>query len=208
MALLDTGKEKIRKICDTLRKETLDPARQEAREIIENAHLQASKILQDAKKKAESELKQAEETLKEQRKLFDSSLQFACRQGIESLKQKIEQELFSQELSHLVSAEMTHPKVISEILTSFMKVMEEKGIEDDFVVHIPRSISPRSINILLADQFLKKIEGESVKVGELTGGVQISLKGRKVTIDISDVALKELISLYIRRDFRDLVFGL
>ena len=42
---LDTGREKIQKICDSLRKETLEPAKQEAREIIENAHMQASEIV-------------------------------------------------------------------------------------------------------------------------------------------------------------------
>ena len=35
---LETGKDKIQKICDALRKETLEPAKQEAREIVEKAH--------------------------------------------------------------------------------------------------------------------------------------------------------------------------
>ena len=51
MKELETGKNKIQKICDVLRNETLDPAKQEAREIIENAHIQAAKIIEDAKKK-------------------------------------------------------------------------------------------------------------------------------------------------------------
>ena len=45
---LESGKDKIQKICDALRKETLEPAKQEAREIVENAHMQASEIVTEA----------------------------------------------------------------------------------------------------------------------------------------------------------------
>jgi hypothetical protein len=36
--------------------------------------------------------------------------------------------------------------------------------------------------------------------------VQIKLRDRQITIDISDRVVRELIANFIRRDFRDLVF--
>ena len=51
---LDNGKNKIQKICDALRVETLEPAKQEAREILENAHLQAADLIREAKDKMQS----------------------------------------------------------------------------------------------------------------------------------------------------------
>lgn len=204
---LETGKNKIEKICDVLRKETLEPAKQEAREIVENAHIQAAKIVADAKKKGEGLIESSEKEIEEKKRVFQSSLQMACRQGIEQLKQKIEHQLFNKELSDLVLKEMADPKVIGSILTSFMRTLEEKGIEDEFLALIPKNISPRSINTLLADQFLQRLQGHSVVVGDFSGGVQIQLKGKQVTIDITDEVVKELVALYIRRDFRDLVFN-
>jgi len=85
--------------------------------------------------------------------------------------------------------------------------MEEKGIDDDFVALIPKSITPRSINALLLSHVLERIKKEGIKAGDFMGGVQIQLKNRKISIDISDTAIREMIAQYIRRDFRDLVFS-
>ena len=69
---LETGKNKIQKICDVLRKETLEPAKQEAAEIVENAHIAASKILVDAQKKGQELLSLAEKEIAEKKKVFES----------------------------------------------------------------------------------------------------------------------------------------
>lgn len=204
---LETGKNKIQKICDILRNETLEPAKQEAREIIENAHIQATQIMEDAKKRSLAVVELAEKEIEEKKKVFQSSLQIACKQGIELLKQKIEEQLFNPELSQLVLKEMADPKVIASILTSFLRTMEEKGIEDEFSALIPKTLSPRSINSLLVQQILQKLEGHSVVLGNFSGGAQIRLKGKQITIDITDDVIRELIALYIRRDFRDLIFN-
>ena len=184
---LETGKDKIQRICDTLKKETLEPAKQEAQ------------------KKAEGEMLAAEKEIEEKKKIFQASLQLACRQGIEQLKQKIEEELFDKQLHDLVLKEMADPKIIAGLIHSFMRAMEEKGVEEEFTVAIPKSVSPRSINALLASKILERLQAEAV--GDFGGGVQIRLKGRQITIDMSDAAVRELIAQYIRRDFRDLIFN-
>lgn len=204
---LETGKDKIQKICDSLRKETLEPARQEAREIVENAHVQASEVVVEAKAKATEMIQAAEKEMEEKRRVFHASLSLACRQGIELLKQKIEKELFNRELASLVTKEMADPKVIANLLNSFMKSLEEKGIEDEFVASIPKGISPRSINELLASKVLERLHNQTVVASDFGGGLQIQLKGRQITIDITDEAVRHLIAQYIRRDLRDLVFN-
>ncbi|MBX7067492.1 MAG: V-type ATP synthase subunit E [Parachlamydiales bacterium] len=204
---LETGKDKIQKICDALKKETLEPAKQEAREIVENAHMQAAEIVNAAKSKAALIIQEAEGEMEEKKRVFQASLNLACRQGIEQLKQKIEKELFNQELSKLVVQEMAQPKVIADLLGSFMKAMEEKGVEEDFVAKVPKSISPRSINELLASRVLDRLQNKTVVASDIAGGLQIQLKGRQITVDISDGVVRELIAQYIRRDLRDLVFN-
>jgi V/A-type H+-transporting ATPase subunit E len=204
---LETGKDKIQKICDALKKETLEPAKQEAREIVENAHIQASEVLKEAQAKADSIMQDAEKEIEGKKKVFEASLTLACRQGMESLRQKIEKELFSEELTQLIGKEMADPKVIVNLLNSFMKTMEEKGVDEDFIASIPKSISPRIINDLLASKVLQKLENQTVIAGDFAGGLQIQLKDAKVTVDISDTALRAIVAQYIRKDLRDLVFN-
>ncbi len=204
---LETGKDKIQKICDALRKETLEPARHEAKEIIDAARNTAANYLQEAKIKAQDTLALAEKEIEERKKVFESSLMMACRQGIEDLKAKIEEEFFNPELQNLVEKEMGDPKTIARILSAFLETLEEKGIDDELIVSIPKSITPRSINSLLAQKAIDKLEKGEVVEGDFAGGVQIKLKDRKITIDISEKAVRELIAQYIRRDFRELVYN-
>lgn len=204
---LETGKDKIQKICDTLRKETLEPAKQEAREIVENAHMQASQIVSQAKEKASHMMREAEAEMGEKKRVFNASLALAARQGIEQLKQKIEKELFNPELASLIAKEMADPKVIANLLNRFIQSLEERGIDEDVSVLIPKGVSPRAITELLAGKVLEKLKHKLTAVPEIGGGVQIQLTDRKITIDISDAFVRELIAQYIRRDLRDLVFN-
>lgn len=204
---LETGKEKIQKICDAIRTETLEPAKQEASELIENAHLQAAEILKNAEKSAAELIKKAKEQIEEKEKIFQSSLQLAARQGVEVLKQKIEEKLFDQTLDDLVRSQTNEPKLVAHIIDSFMKEMIEKGVDEDFVAIIPKEVSPRDINLLLAKEILEKLQGRSVVVGDFDGGAQIQIKDKHLTIDVSDTTVKELIARYIHRDFREMIYS-
>jgi V/A-type H+-transporting ATPase subunit E len=206
MKNLETGKSKIQKICDMIRVETLEPTKQEARELIENARLQAAEIIEEAEKKARSLQRDADAEIKEKKRLLESSLALSCRQAIEMLKQKIEQELFNKELADLIMQDTGRPELIVRLIESFARSLEEQGIEEDFEVLIPKEITARSINALLGEKIIERLKNRSVELGDFHGGVQIKMKGRQITIDISDQVVRELIAAYIRRDFRDLLF--
>ena len=204
---LETGKDKIQRICDTLRKETLDPARQEAAEILENAHLQAADIVREAQSKAEAMLQATEKDLAQKRAFFDASMKMACRQGIESLKQKIEEELFHRQLATLVAKEMADPKLIASLLTAFIHSLEKNGLEEDFEVFLPKHVTQRAITSCLTAHVLEILQAHPVVLADFEGGAQIALKDQRVTLDFSDRVVRELIATYIRRDFRELIFS-
>jgi len=203
----ETGKDKVKKICDILRRETLEPAEIEAEQIIRTAKEQAEQIVVTAQQEAEKIHLEARQEIERQRNVFQSSLSQACKQTIESLKQNIEEKLLDQELSHLMAKYTQDPKVLAQLVTAVVKGIEKEGLEATLSVYIPAAVPARAVNMLLAHEILERLKEKSVLVGPLTGGIEIKLHKENMTIDISDAALKELVANYIRKDFRELIFG-
>ena len=203
----ETGKDKVKKICDILRRETLEPAKNEAEEIIRSAKERAEEIVASARKEVEKLMEEARRDIERQRNVFQSSLGQACKQAMESLRQNIEEKLFNQELGRLISKQTQDPKVLAQLIGAVVKGVEKEGIEAVLSVYVPAAVPARSVNTLLAHEILDKLKEKSVLVGPLTGGIEVKLHKENITIDISDAALKELVANYIRKDFREMIFG-
>ena len=77
MEILDSGKDKVKKICDTLKKQTLDPAKQEAKHIVDHALKEAEKIVKQAKEEAKQLVEEQKIKLSQEKKAFHSSLNLA-----------------------------------------------------------------------------------------------------------------------------------
>jgi V/A-type H+-transporting ATPase subunit E len=204
---LETGKDKVKKICEALRKETLEPAQFEAGEIVEIAKAEAEKIVADAKKLVDQMQADAKAEIERQKNVFQASLNQACRQTIELLKQNIEQKLFNPELSHLIAKQTQDPKVLAGLITAVVKALEKDGIDANLSVYVPAAVPAKAVNTLLAQNILDKLKEKSVLLGDIEGGVEVKLHKENITVDISDSALKDLVASYTRKDFRDMFFG-
>lgn len=207
METLETGKDRVKKICEVLKRETLEPAIREAEEIVINARAEAEKIVDKAKKKAAKMVEDAQKEIDRRQNVFQASLSQACRQAIDMLKQQIEEKLFNPKLSEIIARPMSDPKVIAQLITTIVKSIEKEGINSDLSVVIPAAIPAREINDLLAKEILEKLKEKSVVLGPIKGGVEVKLHKDKITIDMTDKALKELVAGYIRKDFRDLLYS-
>ncbi|MCB1180413.1 MAG: DivIVA domain-containing protein [Chlamydiia bacterium] len=75
MENLETGKDKIKKICEILRTETLEPAKEEAQKVIEMAQAEAQNIIRQAEQQGKKIYSQTMEKLEKEKALFRSSLQ-------------------------------------------------------------------------------------------------------------------------------------
>jgi len=206
MENLDTGKDKIKKICEILKNETLQPAKEEAQKILEVAEQEARNIIRDAESKAESILQNAKSKMAKERELFESSIAQACRQGLESLRQDIENKLFNSELESWVSKQTGDAQLSAKLINTLVSAIEKEGTSADFSALIPHQVPVDQVNALLLKEILDKLRERSVIVGDFIGGVQLKLHDRKLTLDLSDEALKELIGQYIRKDFREILF--
>ncbi|EFB40580.1 V-type ATP synthase subunit E [Parachlamydia acanthamoebae str. Hall's coccus] len=208
MEKFEKGQDKIQKICDTLRKETLEPARQEAQEIIAEAHAKAAKIIKEAEQQAVTLHAQARKSIEQERNVFQSSLEQAARQGLESLRQSIEHKLFNEELEGLLEKQTADPKLIANVVNAIVEAVQKEGISSNLSAVISKRVSPEQVNALLLENVKSKLNEKGVTLGNFSGGAEVKLHGKRLTIDITDQTLKELLAGYARKDFRQLIFGI
>ncbi len=204
---MESGKDKVKKICDVLKKETLEPAKAEAQQIIEKARRTAEELLADAGRAIEKMQIEAKQQIDRQRKIFESSVAAGCRQAIEALRQDIEEKLFSRELKSLIEKEVQLPHVIADLITAVVKAIEKDGIDAQLSAYIPAAVPARSVNTLLAKNVLERLSEKGVLVGPLEGGVELKRHGENIILDLSSEALVDLVSRYVRKDFRVVLFG-
>jgi V/A-type H+-transporting ATPase subunit E len=204
---LETGKDKVKKICDVLKRETLEPAQHQADEIIADARRRADEILADAHKEAKKMADDAHLEIGRQKSIFQASLAQACRQTLEALKEKIEQKLFDPELSKLIAKPMQDPKLMAQLVNAIIHALEKEGTKSDLSVVVSSAISAKAINDLLASNVIERLKEKGVLISSIGGGIEVKLLNNNITIDLSSETIKELVANYIRKDFREYLFG-
>ena len=198
---------RIQVICDKIRAETLDPAKEQAQEIIENARREAERILHIAHSDAEKILKEARKALECEKQIFQSSLEQAAKQSIELLKQKIEQSLFNPHLSRWVQEQLGDEKAYATLVEALVKAIEKEGIKTELAIKIPQAFRADTINAHLSQHILDQLTNKSVELSDISGGIQVKIKAKNMVLDISSKALEEIIASFIHKDFRKVFFG-
>ncbi|MGR3973973.1 MAG: V-type ATP synthase subunit E [Candidatus Rhabdochlamydia sp.] len=205
---LETGHHKIKKICDALRKETLEPAQLQAEVFLEEAKKEADAIINDAKLRAEKIRHESQIEFQKQRLAFEASLAQACRQTIESLKEKVEKQFFNRELLKLIEAPLQNPEVIAQLIQAVVGGIEKEGIQTDIAALIGSTISVQDVNHLLGLTVVNKLKDKTVLQGELERGIEVKLMKEHMTLDLSEATFYDMIATYLRKDFRQFLFGL
>ncbi len=203
----DSKDDKIKQICDSLRRETLEPAKQEAEQIIQEAKGKAAQIIAEAEEQAERLHAHARADIEQEKNVFQSSLAQAAKQSLESLRQSVETKLFNEELDAIIQEVSAKPSVVSDLIKVIIQAIEKEGIEANFELIIPQNVSAEEISALLGEQIMQKLEDNKISIGHFNGGAQVKLVGKNMTIDITDSTLKELMSSYVRKDFRKMIFA-
>ncbi len=207
MKSLEKGQDKIQRICDKIRRETIEPAKEEAQDVITAAQERAKEIIAEAERQAAQLIKQARGQMEQERNVFHSSLQQASKQALEALRQEIEHHLFNEELQVALDKQLADPKLIADLINGLVKAIEKEGLSTDLSAVIPRQVAADDVSALLLDGVRKRLKGKPLEIGSFAGGAQVRLHGKKMTLDLSDQALKELLANYVRKDFRQLIFS-
>ncbi len=207
MKSVDTGKDKVKKICEVLKKETLEPAKKEADRIIAKARVDGEKIIEDAKREAQKLQEEAKKRIEEERNVFQASINLACKKSLDTLKQEIEKKLFNEELDHFIRKQMNHPDIVAELISAIVKGIEKEGIDVNLKALISSTVSPQAVNQALAKGIVDRLKEKSVEIGDIMGGAQVKIVDKNLTVDMTDEALKTLLANFIREDFRSVIFA-
>ncbi|MFI5334287.1 MAG: V-type ATP synthase subunit E [Chlamydiales bacterium] len=202
----ETGKDKVKKICEALRRETLEPAMQEAEELLKEAREKAEHILSEAHKEAERVHAEAKAKIEREKVIFQAALTQASKQAVQYLKQLVEEKFFNRELSQQLVKPLQNPQVLADLISSIVQGVQKEGVDLDLSAYISSKIPARAVNDLLTKEILNQLKEKSVLLASIGGGVEVKLRKENVTLDLSDLALKELIANYIRKDFREIFF--
>ena len=204
---MDTGDDKIRKICDAIKSQTIEPAKQQADEIIENAKMEAKAIRDQAESERKKIIQAAEKEILQKQKLCHSSIKSASKQVIDRLKQEIENEFFTCNLHDIITKATSSPEVVADLVEAVVQGIEKEGVDVDLSAVIPKKVKLDKVNKLLAKDVLDKLREKKVIEAEFSGGAKIKLHEKQMTIDISDLALTNLVASLIREDFRNMIFN-
>lgn len=204
---METGKEKVDRICQLLKEETLKPAQEEAKEIIEAAKLKAKELVSGAESKKKQVLADLDKEIEQKQKIFESSLNLSCKNAYHKVRESIEKNLFSEELQKLVQEKLSEKKVTLDFVTAVIHAIEKEGLSADLEVVIPKMVDREGLVKELVARFKDKLQKEKVIDQDFAAGVKVKMVDQKVTIDLSDDALKELLASFLQKDFRQIVFN-
>ena len=145
MELIDSSKKKVKKICDVLIKETLEPAQKKAEDIIEEAQKKAASMIAEAKEKGAQLIKEAEAKIKEKQTVFDSSIKIAAQKTLTLLRDQIEHQLFLPELESQIKKCLGKKDVVVKLIDALVHALNVEGIKADLSVIISKDFNPEEI---------------------------------------------------------------
>lgn len=206
MKTLEDGRMRIQQISDEIRNNVIDPAKKESEKRVQEGEHRKSELVAEGMKEKERLIKEAHAQIEQERNIFNSSLEQASLQAIESLKQRIESFFFNQELQKMLEGPFSEPIVISNIIDALVQAIEKEGLSADLAAVIAKSVDPEEVNKLLAKRILQRLQKQSVEIGAITGGVKLSVVGKNMTISLTEEDVRKLLAEHLRKDFRKMIF--
>lgn len=205
---LEKGEHKIQEICDKLRKETLDPAKIHAENIVKEAHQKAEEMIASAERHCEKLFNEARRQIAKEEEVFHTSLNQSVRQTLEALRQQITEHLFVPALVEKIDRFSSQPDLIKNLISSIAEAIQKEGMDVDLSIEISKLCSPDEIVHAISKELQERLRIKSITVGNFHGGIRVRLIGKNYIVDMSNSTLIELFSQFCRKDVRDLLFEL
>ena len=206
--VLETSDDKIQQICEEITLKTINPAKQEATKIINSAKEESKLLMQNAEKQKQALIEQAQKEIEQKKNIADTAINMAIKQSIIKLKEDITQKFFSSELQGLIQPELNKSDVMEKIIACILNAIDEQGIDVDLCLVLSSSAHKKELQDVLVHRGLDKIINNTSFVGTFKAGVQLAIKKKNLTIEMTDEALKELLASYVIDDLKERIFAL
>lgn len=204
-----TYQDKINKICSTLMQEAIEPAQNQAAEIVRLAQEEADAILKQAHQDVESLKKSVAKEIESKKARLESTLKLAAQKMKEQVRQDFLKSFFHPTLTESLAEVMEGPKIFAHLIESLAAAVEKSGMKSSLQAYIPScTISVQEVNKHIGRAILEKLKEKSVLVSDrFKGGVQLKIIDGGLTLDFTDEALSSALSSYVYPEFRELFFG-
>jgi V/A-type H+/Na+-transporting ATPase subunit E len=207
MKKLESGQDQLQRICDTLRHDTLAPALAEARRIEAEAQQTAHRLVEEAQRKASERETVARERIKQEQEIFQQNLQQALKQAVALLRQEVEHSLLRKGVAGALRQPMSRPDLMAHLVEAMVEAIRKEGIDADLSVEVGKAISKEDLVKALGESVLEEIHKGRIVTASFPTGIAVKIEGEDVTLDMSESALKEWLARFLRKDFRDVLFG-
>lgn len=204
---LESGTDKVKEICEILRNETIQPAKDEALRIIADANAEAEAIVAKANEDADDIMNNLKRDLEKMQSVANASIELAIKQGIAKLRQLV-MDMFNDELHALADEKMKDTEVMVKLVDALVVSIEKEGIKSDLEAVIGKDVSKEDLIGKLASNVREKLEKGGVELGQFHAGVVIKMVDKRMAIEMTDKAVVELISTYISDELREKLFRL
>ena len=202
---LESGPDKVREICEMIRAETLQPAKEQAARIIADAHAQADEIISRANKDAEELMKTLKKDLEKEKSVSQATIELAVKQSVATLKQHLTT-VFTDEMTEMTKQELQKTEVLCNIVNVVLGAVQEHGIDTNIQVALAKGVNKQEVVNALIARVHNKLLHNQIEIGDFQAGVVIKLVNRKVALEVTEKAVVELLSAYLSEDLRKALF--
>lgn len=207
MRLLETGNEKVKKICEVLKKETLEPARLQAEEILELARKEADRLIKQAHDKAHQMVKETEDRIKKQEEVFKASINIAFKQVIGKLKSEIETKLFHPALLETVKHHLSNTQMIAESIKVIIDGLSKSGLEADAKIILSKKFTSEQLAQVIAAAGLENWKNKIFSIGDFGSGLQIRMDKMHMIIDLTDESVEQMLLEFASDNLKKIIFN-
>lgn len=208
-----------------LRDEGVSAGRAEADSIVGDARARAQKILDKANADARERIEAARKESDAYRAAGEAALKTAMRDTVLDMKTAL-MERFSSDLKRLVSHQMQDPEVLKQMILEVAgrtRADGEVGDADELEVLLPEEVvgleelrvNPEELRKGRLTKLVLGLTGEMLREGvafsgsqDIAAGIQIQLKDKDITLDLTEKAVAALLLQHLQPRFRAILEGI
>ncbi len=127
----ETGKDKVKKICEVLRQDTLEPAMKEAKSTLEKAQKNGEQIIEEAKAKETKMIAEDAKDSEQKYQAFKACLNQDDRQSLYWINKEYEERVLNEDLSEMITKSTATAKALAEMIKAVIEADEDVDIETD-----------------------------------------------------------------------------